>query len=90
MLKGINKQIIEIRCTDDEFFEKALLFVRSDKADLPHSVFAEHSEELFGGAGPRSPEKKRTKRTLTPAIAMLLLSSLLLLTAVVYVCASLA
>ena len=29
MLKGINKQIIEIKCTENECFDKILLFVNA-------------------------------------------------------------
>lgn len=32
MIKGINKQIIEIKCPKNEQFEKILLFVNADKA----------------------------------------------------------
>lgn len=38
MLKGINKQIIEIRCTNNECFDKILLFVNSEKSDLPPEI----------------------------------------------------
>lgn len=31
MIKGVNKQIIEIRCPKDEHFEKILLFLNSEK-----------------------------------------------------------
>lgn len=34
MLRGINKQIIEIKCPDNECFEKILFFVKADKTDL--------------------------------------------------------
>ena len=81
MLKGINKQIIEIRCTDDEFFEKALLFVRADKADLPHAIFAEHSEEIFGKKCEKVPKKHKR---LTKALAALLAASVCLLGASIY------
>ena len=30
MIKGVNKQIIEIKCTNSEYFERALLFVNSN------------------------------------------------------------
>ena len=30
MLRGINKQIIEIKCPNNECFEKILLFVKSE------------------------------------------------------------
>ena len=88
MLKGINKQIIEIKCTNDELFEKALLFVRSDKADLPQAVFTEHSEELFG-AKERTSSRKERSRGAVPLLLMLL-SAAILLTACLYVWASFA
>jgi len=34
MLKGINKQIIEIKCTENECFDKILLFVNANKNHL--------------------------------------------------------
>ena len=34
MVKGINKQIIEIKCTNNELFEKAMLFVSPSPAGL--------------------------------------------------------
>ncbi len=34
MIKGVNKQIIEIKCPKDEHFEKILLFVNSEKCTL--------------------------------------------------------
>ncbi len=45
MLKGVHHQIIEIRQTDDPYFERALLFVRAD--------CAESSEDCIGAQGRR-------------------------------------
>lgn len=33
MLRGVNKQIIEINSTENDFFEKAILFVRPEKTE---------------------------------------------------------
>lgn len=30
VIKGVNKQIIEIKCTNNELFDRAILFVNSD------------------------------------------------------------
>ena len=38
MLRGINKQIIEIKCTNNEYFEKILLFVKGEKSDSPSEI----------------------------------------------------
>lgn len=48
MIKGINKQIIEIRCTNDEYFDKVLLFVRADKAGLPQSMLQKGADNFCG------------------------------------------
>ena len=51
MIKGINKQIIEIRCTNNEYFDRALLFVSSDKNGEPCGVLERQArlvcDELF-------------------------------------------
>ncbi len=33
MLKGINRRIIEINRTNNDYFEKAILFVKNEKSD---------------------------------------------------------
>ena len=71
MMKGINKQIIEIRCTNDEVFEKALLFVRGDRADLPADVIAEHSQTLFGGLPPQRGSAEKPKKRIFAVMALL-------------------
>ena len=38
MLRGINKQIIEVKCTNNEYFEKILLFVKAEKSDSPSEI----------------------------------------------------
>ena len=45
MIKGAQHRIIEIRQTDDPYFERALLFVRVD--------LSSHSEELLEQEGRR-------------------------------------
>ncbi len=51
MIKGINKQIIEIRCTNNEYFDRALLFVSDDKNGEPRGVLERQArlvcDELF-------------------------------------------
>ena len=51
MIKGINKQIIEIRCTNNEYFDRALLFVSSDRTGEPRGVLERQArlvcDELF-------------------------------------------
>lgn len=48
MIKGINKQIIEIKCTDDEYFDKVLLFVRADRSGTPDGALRKNAVNLCG------------------------------------------
>ena len=48
MIKGINKQIIEIKCTDDEYFDKVLLFVRADRSGTSDSALRKNAVNLCG------------------------------------------
>lgn len=47
MLKGINKQIIEIKCPESEYFEKILLFVKSEKGEIPLPKMGEEVFEYY-------------------------------------------
>ncbi len=59
MLKGINKQIIEIRCNNNEHFEKALLFVRSSSCDIPRDELMRSAEDFTCGlTGERAPKSR--------------------------------
>jgi len=44
MLKGINRRIIEINRTNNEYFEKAILFVRSEKLNSAVQVLSKEAE----------------------------------------------
>ena len=44
MLRGVNKQIIEIKCPKDEQFEKILLFVNSEKSPFHGSDLDEKAK----------------------------------------------
>lgn len=47
MLRGINKQIIEIKCPNNECFEKILLFVKSEKTDLSGEVLQRSARSYY-------------------------------------------
>ncbi len=47
MLRGINKQIIEIKCPNNECFEKILLFVKSEKTDMPKGLIQSHARSYY-------------------------------------------
>ena len=47
MLKGINKQIIEIKCTENECFDKILLFVNANKNHLHPDILRKNAVDVF-------------------------------------------
>lgn len=46
MIKGISKQIIEIKCTNNEYFEKALLFLNSNGCAISDDILDEYANDL--------------------------------------------
>lgn len=59
MIRGINKQIIEIKCTNNEYFEKILLFVKGEKSDSPSLIL---HEQALSYCAPFTSANKRKKR----------------------------
>ena len=45
MVKGVNKQIIEINDTGNKYFERILLFVSPGKKDLPSELLQTKAKE---------------------------------------------
>lgn len=46
MIKGINKQIIEVKCPNNEYFDKVLLFVNSEKDNLDDKILQEQADDI--------------------------------------------
>ena len=46
MLKGINKQIIEIKCTENECFDKILLCVNANKNHLHPDILRKNAVDI--------------------------------------------
>ena len=46
MLKGINKQIIEIKCTENECFDKILLFVNANNSYLHPDILRKNAVDI--------------------------------------------
>lgn len=46
MLKGINKQIIEIKCTENECFDKTLLFVNANNSHLHPDILRKNAVDI--------------------------------------------
>ena len=51
MIKGINRQIIEVTDTGNEYFERALLIVRSTCCDTDSNLLHQQAKEMLRHAG---------------------------------------
>lgn len=81
MIKGVNKRVVEITSTDNEYFEKAVLYVRSDKPDVSNLRLEEEAREYIGRIAPsREPDALSLILKLSLAAA-----SVLAVTLVVYI-----
>lgn len=64
MVKGVNKKIIEINNTENEFFEKIILYV-SPKAGAPNSAKVKRAaNELVSNLSGDSPKTKGLREIL--------------------------
>ena len=48
MVKGVNRQVLEIHDTETEYFEKALLFVKPEYSNLSEKSLRESFVGAFG------------------------------------------
>lgn len=61
VIKGVNKQVLEINETQNSFFEKAIFFVKPEYSNLSEGRLRETAEKQFNSAGapPEGRERKR-------------------------------
>jgi len=72
MIKGINKQILEVTNTDSPYFEKIIFFVRPQGQRLSEPELQREAEQLAKNAG--KPPRTRPnfgRKTVTAALVLL-------------------
>ncbi len=84
MIKGVNKRVVEITGTDSEYFEKAVLYIKSDKSGLPAERLNEEAREYLDRL---VPVRRRTELSL--AIKLIIAAAAILLTLLVIYCLTL-
>ncbi len=55
MIKGVNRRVVEITSTDSDYFEKAVLYVRSDKSEVPAVRLEAEAREYIRSLVPEKP-----------------------------------
>ena len=63
MIKGVNKQILEITNPESEYFEKIIFFVRSGSADMDDARLKAEAER-FSRQNVKPPKSRRSKKEL--------------------------
>ena len=61
MIKGVNKQVLEIAQTENGFFEKAIFFVKPEYSGMSEGRLRESARREMDSAG-KPPLTKYTKR----------------------------
>ncbi len=68
MIKGINKRILEITNTNNDVFEKAVLYIRADKSGLSGSRLEQEARDYLDTILPLPKEKAGGK--INPAVKL--------------------
>lgn len=76
MLKGVNKQILEITNTDSPYFEKIIFFVRSSSSDTEERKLRAEAEKISASTAVKPPKSRKTKRQIISAVCSALLSAM--------------
>ena len=75
MLKGVNKQIVEINNPNNEYFEKAILFVKAEKLYLPQEMLSNQAYKYLNTLG--KPKKRDFKKIFITALLFLAIVALI-------------
>ncbi len=75
MIKGINRQVVEVRETGSDYFERILFFVRPEYASVSEGKIRERAS-LIAGKSEKPPVTRRKKEGLRQ-LAMLIASAVL-------------
>lgn len=62
MIKGVNRQVVEVQETDCDYFERILFFVKPEYASLSEGKIREHASLIAGKTSAAPPT--RVKRNL--------------------------
>ncbi len=79
MIKGINKQIVEIKCPKNEQYEKILLFTKQNSDINRVSEIDEDMLEMYRSIMSQSKQETHERNNAIACVVMLLLACLFLL-----------
>ena len=62
MIKGVNRQVVEVRETGCDYFEKIIFFVKPEYASLSEGKIRERASLIAGGTTLPPPTKTKSNR----------------------------
>ncbi len=65
MIKGVNKQVLEINETQNSFFEKAIFFVKPEYSGMSEGRLREKAKQEFNNIGYPPSTRMRHNRILS-------------------------
>jgi hypothetical protein len=68
MIKGVNKQILEVTNTDSKYFEKIIFFVRPDAQKASYDSLCQEAQ-LISSKAKKPPKSKKTPRQITGIVS---------------------
>ena len=71
MIKGVNRQVVEVRETDCDYFERIIFFIKPEYASLSEGKIRERAS-LIAGATTLPPPTKTKDNRLTDILKIIL------------------
>ncbi|BCI59489.1 hypothetical protein BN3661_00341 [Eubacteriaceae bacterium CHKCI005] len=71
MIRGVNKQIVEVSETENDYFERAILFVRPGAMDSPEPELRKQAKALLQSMGKAKGKSRRTRSFRAKGMARL-------------------
>lgn len=76
MIKGVNKQIVEINYTKNDYIEKAILIINPSKSAIPKAVLSKKADDYMKTiTNQKPPPKAKDLTKIRIAILSILLSA---------------
>ena len=74
VIRGVNKQIVEINYTNDDYIEKAILIINPEKSGLPQETINQKADDYMQNLFPEKKKRLRSKARLLIAGGILSLA----------------
>ncbi len=78
MIKGVNKRIVEISGTQNEYFEKAILYIRPERNTVTDTRIELEAHAYLGSLMPEHDETTKSKEKLPLTVKLICVAAILL------------